>query len=50
MKQLLARLRRMREIVLPFAPWEMVLMRLLCSVHFYDTLPASNSFCHDAVS
>jgi hypothetical protein len=39
MKQLLARLRRMREIVVPFAPWEMVLMRLLCSVHFYDTLP-----------
>jgi hypothetical protein len=44
MKELLAILRRRREVVLPFASWEMVLMRLLCSVHFYETLPHRISF------
>ena len=44
MKQLLASLRRIREIVIPFGQWEMFLMRLFCSLHFYDTLPQRVTF------
>ena len=39
MKPFIASLRRIREIVIPFGQWEMFLMRLFCSLHFYDTLP-----------
>jgi hypothetical protein len=44
MKQFLVRLRQIREIVIPFGQWEMVLMRLFCSLHFYDTLPEHVTF------
>jgi hypothetical protein len=39
-----ASLRQIREIVIPFGQWEMFLMRLLCSLHFYDILPQRVTF------
>ena len=44
MKQFLASLRRIREAVIPFGQWEMLLMRLFCSLHFYETLPHHVTF------
>ena len=44
MKPFIASLLRIREIVIPFGQWEMFLMRLFCSLHFYDTLPHRVSF------
>jgi hypothetical protein len=44
MKPLLANLLRIRESVIPFAHWELLLMRLFCSFHFYDTLPHRVTF------
>ena len=44
MKPFIASLLRIREIVIPFGQWEMFLMRLFCSLHFYDTLPQRVTF------
>jgi hypothetical protein len=44
MKPFIASLLQIREIVIPFGQWEMFLMRLFCSLHFYDTLPQRMTF------
>lgn len=37
--ELLAKLRQIRDTIIPFGEWEMFLMRLFCSLHFYNILP-----------
>lgn len=44
MKQLLQKLARFRDIVIPFASWEMLIMRFLCSLLFFDALPDGIEF------
>ena len=38
MKTWLDQIAKFREVVIPFASWEMFLMRLFCSILFYDAL------------
>lgn len=44
MKLLLHKLSRFRDVVIPFASWEMLLMRFLCSLLFFDALPDGIEF------
>jgi len=44
MNQVLRKFAKFRDVVIPFASWEMLLMRFLCSLLFFDALPDGVEF------